>query len=140
VVYDSKVVVAFLLSPLASTLFLAIWSALSIGRQQGHGAQAIGVLVLLYGTFCYVATLVLGVPLFFAYRRFHITSSISYAVGGAGIGLVFCAILLYTGYGSGQVTTGRIPDLGACAIAGALAGLAFRWMVEWRKGASLRRH
>jgi hypothetical protein len=131
----SNLISAFLLSPLAATFFLAVWGALSLHHHSGRTGQAIGVLLVLYGLFCYVATVVLGVPLFFAYRRFRISSPASYALGGALIGVAFSVILLLSGYGVSQGVALRVPDVIICAIAGGISGFVFRLMIN-RRGIS----
>jgi hypothetical protein len=124
------VISAFVLSPLAATFFLAAWGALSLDHRSGGTGQAIGVLLVLYGLFCYVATAMLGVPLFFAYRRLRISSPAFYALGGAIIGVVFSLILLLTGYGVSQGVAVRVPDVIVCAVAGGLSGFVFRLMIK----------
>jgi hypothetical protein len=90
-----RTVAAFLIAPLTVPVLFNGIAVLSDVYTSGASPSRLldGVLFSLYTLpFAYFAELVLGVPVWLAFKYFRIRSFSAFAAGGALIGLLFCAI------------------------------------------------
>jgi uncharacterized membrane protein len=137
-----RLVKALLIAPLATPLCVVIWSAVTGFRDLNRGlfesaASLVSILVL-FGLPAELIAATLGFPVYLAYRRFQISSWISYAIGGALISQIPMIIFAYTGTlyfltGQPAVTRGLRQALPLALLCGASSGLFFRWLVARRE-------
>ena len=116
-----RILLAFVLSPLATPLFFAaVW-----GLAERLNFEAHWILLLLISAFAYGAALLFGVPLIVVTRRLKRSDPAIFIVTGAVAGL-FVALIPGLGFG----WFGGFLFYLFCCLAGSLSGLAF-WLIAF---------
>jgi hypothetical protein len=133
--YKTRLLRAFLIAPLATPLCVLVWSTFAGFRDTNRGASE-GItpvisLFFIFGLPAELLTVVLGIPLFLAYRRFRISSWAAYALGGAVLSQVPMVIFACTGTlyfltGQAGVAQGLRQALPLAVLCGVSSALVFR--------------
>ena len=114
----SRVVLAFLVAPLMTPLFFAVYSY----------AQGTVQLFTLWGLFAYGATALFGIPAYFIYRALGWSHVALFILGGAVIGFVVSLFIMESIPLAYFIQ--RLGERFWFAFAGALSALVFR-MILW---------
>ncbi len=130
-------ILAFVLAPLVTPLiFTALLafdgSLLSFRGTFGMLEDALTGFLMI-ATFAYTATILLGVPAFFMYKRFQLHSVISYALGGVVIAVIAMVLITSITRGANFLNTSRtttafafLKSLSVLVACGGLSGILFR--------------
>ena len=114
--------VAFLLAPLATPVVFLVSEAISGRLPNWSGWWAY---LILFAGFTYPSVIVFGIPAYFLFRRWNLTSIAAYAVAGGVIGMLSAVAwtLLFR--------MGIAPAFFAsCLVSGVLSVLIFRKMAH----------
>ena len=114
-----RLITGFLLAPLVTPLFFIAIVSLTKGWAAPGNRESLLFIVL----FAYLAAIVLGMPLVLALQARNKTSALFYSLGGALIGTLLPAVILFP--------FGLLLAVWS-APAGALSALAFWAIVFWR--------
>jgi len=103
-----------------------------------ESAASVVSLLVIFGLPAELIAAIVGLPVFLAYRRLHISSWIAYAIGGALISQVPMIIFAYTGTlyfltGESGVTHGLRQALPLALVCGVSSALFFRWLMGRRE-------
>src|SRR5689334_16250255 len=120
-----KIVLAFVISPLATPLVFLVAIACRVGV--GPSPAYIPFSFLIYTPFAYIAMALLGLPAFFLYCSKGWSNPVLYVLGGMAIGLLCAWVIL--GYGvSWQVDS---VDYLWCVMAGGVSAIVF-WLIIYK--------
>ena len=125
---------SFLLSPLGAVAVLSLWGILNHAARTGsNDVEAALSTVAIFTMLSYLATLLVGVPIFLLLRRIHWMSRTACAVGGALGGLIFFSVPYCVWYGISSTVETRRPEMVASTAAGMVAGLLFAQLHRRRR-------
>jgi hypothetical protein len=118
-----RIFVAFAVAPLAVPLVFGLVSALANPSDPGYGLFTFGM-TLIYLPVIYLATCILGIPVWLLFRYYGVGATLAFVMGGAAIGWVVAGWFIgawFTRY-----------DL-EFALAGSTSATLFRAIVGYRQ-------